>query len=135
MSLNIKNIALPTKSVEVACPLANGFKVTIGYISNELTRKLLKDAQVTKYDETNGLNYSEVDMELFAELFCEKAILGWSGLTIEGLSNLILIDTTGLELGQEVPFSKENAHELYRNCNSFSKWVSTQAKSLTLFRG
>lgn len=134
MAISIKSIKLNTKEMQVEFPTLPGFVVSLGYISNELTRKIYKDSHITKFDESNGINYEDLDSDKFAELFCKYAIVGWKGLTLEGLSNLILIDSTGMDLTEEVEFSKDNALDLYMNSTVFSKWVSAQSKSLTLFR-
>lgn len=136
MNINIKQIALPTKTVEVAYSPIPGFVVTIGYISNELTRKLIKDSQESKYDQDNGLTYSETNMEKFGEEFCKHAIVGWKGLTGEALASLMLVDLegNGIKPEDEISYSLDNAHTLYLNSAAFAKWVGIQAKNLSLFR-
>lgn len=136
MTISIKNITLPTKSVKIEYPSVPGFFVEVGYISNELTRKLLKAANETKYDELNGINYNETNPEKFSEEFCKHAICGWEGLTGEGLASLILVDleNNGIKPEDTIPFSADNAHTLYMNCAAFSKWIGLQSKNLSLFR-
>lgn len=134
MAISIKNIKLTTKEIELCYPTIPEFKVKIGYLSNELTRKLLNQSNVVRIDEATGVSFEETDNEKFSKLFCKHAILGWEGLTIERLSSILLIDTEGQDLEAEVEFSEENAYDLYIGSTHFSKWVTTAAKSLTQFR-
>jgi hypothetical protein len=135
MAISIKNITLNTKEMQVAFPGHPSFLIKIGYISNELTRKIYRDSHVTKFDESNGINFEDLDSDKFSELFCKHAIVGWSGLTLDTLSKLILIDIVkDANLEEEVEFSVDNALHLYLNCTAFNKWVSSNTRSLTQFR-
>lgn len=136
MNINIKKIALPTKSVKVEYTPVPGFMVEIGFISNELTRKLIAECAETKFDDVNGFNFTETNMDKFAVVFCKNAIVGWSGLTGEGLAKLMLVDLEGNNIAptDEISFTPENAHTLYMNSIPFSKWVALKAKDLSLFR-
>lgn len=135
MAISIKNIKLNTKTVTLEFPTLPVFKVDIGYISNELTRKILKDSHVMKFDEATGVSFEDVDSDKFAKLFCKHAIVGWKGLTVGVLSELMLLDIDAdTNLEEEVIFSEDNAFDLYLNCTPFSKWVTGAAKSLTQFR-
>lgn len=135
MAISIKNIKLSTKTVKLEYPSLPGFVVEVGYLSNELTRKILKESNIMKFDEATGVSFEDVDSEKFAKLFCKHAVINWSGLTLELLNQLMLIGLDETMNGEdEVVYSEDNAYELYINCTAFSKWVTSTAKSLTQFR-
>lgn len=120
--------------MELEYPTIPGFKVKIGYLSNELTRKLLKESNVIKIDEATGVSYEDVDNDKFSKLFCKHALVGWEGLTMERLSQLLLIKYDEADADELVEFSEENAYDLYIGSTAFSKWITTHAKSLNQFR-
>jgi hypothetical protein len=132
--MQISKLKLGTKNTIVSYPQYPDFKIKIGYVSKELTRKLIDSNMETKLD-SNGISYTELNTKTFTSQWLDVAILGWEGLTLDILSHLMLIDEESIEDRDElVPYSKENALELYSNCIPFEQWVTKQVKDLETFR-
>lgn len=134
MSISIAQIKQLTRKKTVEYPSLPGFKITLGYISNELNRKIYKEATVNKFDQANGVSYPELDQDVFAQLLCKHAICGWEGLTVKGLSELLLVDTSSLDEDAIVEYSEDNALQLYLNCLPLNKWLSNAVRDLNQFR-
>lgn len=132
--ISIAAIKELTRTKTVDYPSMPGFKITLGYISNELNRKIYKEATVNKFDSANGVSYPELDQEKFAELLCKHAIRGWEGLTVAGLSELLLINTDSLSQDEAVEYTEDNALQLYLNCLPLNKWLSNAVRELNQFR-
>lgn len=136
--MKLSTVALTTSNIEVPYGAFPSFKVKVGYIGRELQRKIFKSSTVAVYDEQMQVTTDEMNTELFAENYAKAAILGWSGLTPEILSQLILVDEEALkeQLGEatEVPHNVDNAVYLMRNCVAFDRWVTDQAGKLSNFR-
>lgn len=131
--MNIAQLAIPTKVVEAEFPGIPGFVVKLSFISRALTKDITKEATVTKMDPTYMKPIQEIDSDKFVEIFCKKSIIGWSGLTIEGLSNLLLIAPSDTP-EEEVPFNLENAIYLMKNSTVFDAWVNSVVFNLDQFR-
>jgi len=134
-AISIKSIKLNTKTIDLNFPEYPTFVVQIGYLSTELSRKMYKESYVTKLDPESGVPFEEVDNNVFAEQFCRHAIKGWSGLTYEILSNLMLIEIPDdVDPSVEIDYSPENALALYLESVALNRWVTMSCKSLTKFR-
>jgi hypothetical protein len=76
-----------------------------------------------------------LDEEKFVKEFAKATLKGWSGLTIEHLETLILINTDGQEPDAEVEFSEDNAEILVTNSTEFDTWLNEVVFDLENFRG
>lgn len=130
--INLKNVVVQTKSVDVAYPGIPGFVVTIGYVSRATSRKIVESSK--KDVMTNGVVISVQDDDLFVENFVKSAILGWKGLTLGDVSKLLLIDAQDLDLDTEVEFSVDNAVQLMKESVAFDNWINTVVFQLDSFR-
>ncbi|ASV43468.1 hypothetical protein [Vibrio phage JSF12] len=133
--MKLSDIALKTKEVEFAFPMFDSFKVKLTYISKPEEAKLRQEAMVVKVDEKSDLPYQEFDQEKFSGLLASKVVTGWSGLTYEILSNLMVIDDSGIEdMFEEVPYSPENAVTLIKYSKHFDAWVGANLIKIGGFR-
>ena len=60
-------------------------------------------------------------------------IKGWKGLKYEYVSQLLLIDTTSINLQDELRFTQENAELLMKNSADFDTWVTEVVGDLENF--
>ena len=135
MALNLKDIVLATKTADVEFEGLPGFVVTIAAISRQVSQKLRTESEVTKINTTLRVPEKELDENKFIEKFAAAAIKGWKGLTYEHLSQLMLVDLSGVEdTSEEVEFSQENAVTLLTNSPTFDQWVNKHVFSLESFR-
>ena len=78
------------------------------------------------YEET-------LDEDTFLIEYVASVIKGWTGLKYDYLRQLILIDTNGLDLEAELPFTQENAELLMKNSSDFDTWVTESVGDLENF--
>lgn len=135
MALNLKDIALTTKTAEVEFEGLPGFVVTIAAISRQVSQKLRTESEVTKINAALRMPEKELDETKFIEKFAAAAIKSWKGLTYEHLSQLMLVDLSGVEnTSDEVDYTPENAVVLLSNSPTFDQWVNKHVFSLESFR-
>lgn len=129
---NIKDLVLSEKIVEREFPGIPTFKIRLKYQGRQAIRELAKKATV--YSIGPDMKKSEnLDIELFNKLFINSCVLGWTGLTMEALSQLVLIGEVA-DPTEEVPFSPENAEFLLGASELFDKFVNATVHDLDCFR-
>lgn len=129
--ISLKDIALDTKTVEVAYPGMPHFKVRVNYVSRKTSRKLVEDSMVDKWE--NGMLIKRQDEDKFLESFVSTVFAGWSGLTVADVEQLMLIDTNSAP-ETEIPYSADNAAMLMKNSQAFDTWINDTVFKLDTFR-
>lgn len=130
--INLKDIALDTKQIEVEYPGLEGFILQLNHISKNKSREILKASE--KVTMKSGRPVSGMDDDKFNELFVEASISGWKGLTLEHLDNLMLLNLEGHDLSEEVPFSIDNGVMLMKNSAAFDEWINGIVFQIDSFR-
>jgi len=74
-----------------------------------------------------------MDEELFLTEYVKAVIKGWKGLKYEYVSQLLLIDTTNVDLQDELRHTQENAELLMKNSGDFDTWVTEVVGDLENF--
>ena len=64
-----------------------------------------------------------MDEDKFVIEFTEAVVKGWEGLTLAHLETLLLIDTEGKDMEEELPYSKDNAEVLVSSSTEFDTWL------------
>lgn len=132
--MQLKDLSIETKSVEVPFKGLDGFKVKIGYLGKSITRRLAQESTTQKMDG-NGNVIQDFDQDAFTEAFCREAIKDWSGLKYKHLIQLMLIDEAQIEdMEAELPFSHDNAYVLLKESTIFDNWVNERVNDLATFR-
>tara|TARA_Y100001938_G_C8062876_1_gene418398 strand:- start:269 stop:679 length:411 start_codon:yes stop_codon:yes gene_type:complete len=133
--MSLKSIVVSTKEVTAEFPGLEGFKVTVGAISRELLRKLREDATKTEMDSKLRMPVQKLDEQKFAEGFTRAAVKGWTGLTYNHLSKLLLIDDSAIEdMDAEVEYTEEDAILLLKESTAFDSWVNEVVYDVARFR-
>lgn len=132
--MNLKNLIVDSRVVDVDFPGLEGFSVQLAYMSKERMYKLRDKCMVTKFDRKSHVVTPEMDMELFNKLFTEAVIKGWKGFKYKYLEDFILIDSENINLEDELPFSVENALLIMQNSKSFDTWIGEVINDLDTFR-
>ena len=65
--------------------------------------------------------------------YCKAIIKGWNGLKYKYLEELLLVDTSKLNLEDELDYTEENAELLMKNSGDFDNWVSETVGELENF--
>lgn len=131
MSISLKTLLVPSKSLEVEYPGMPDFKIQIAFLSRETLQTIRKKSTKTSFK--NRQPVEELNDELFLELYVKSAIKGWSGLKLKHLEQLAPVDLTGQDLDAELEYSEENALYLMKNSSNFDSFVSEQVTDLGNF--
>jgi hypothetical protein len=133
----LKNISKVTKEAEVEFTGLEGFKVRIAAISRKLSKDIKEEATITKFDKNTMSHNKELDEELFIDKFTRAAVKGWSGLKLEYLPELMLVDLSLIDDEEgtgELEYSHEDAVELVMNSSAFDHWLNEVVFDLERFR-
>ncbi len=131
MSISLKTLLVPSKSLEVEYPGMPDFKIQIAFLSRETLQNIRKKSTKTTFK--NRQPVEELNDELFLELYVKSAIKGWSGLKLKYLEQLAPVDLTGQDSEAELEYSEENALYLMKNSTNFDSFVSEQVTDLGNF--
>lgn len=135
MKLNLAALALSSKTAEFDFPGLPGFKVKLTYLSREARRKLQDSCKVQKYDEQSGLPYMDLDVDKYTEEYVKATINGWSGLTLEKVAKLMLINQEQVEdPDAEIEFDLDTAKQLVKLSERFDTWVTSKLALIDNFR-
>lgn len=131
MSISLKNLLVPSKSLEVEYPGMPDFKVQVAFLSRETLQSIRKKSTKTSFK--NRQPVEELNDELFLELYVKSALKGWSGLKLKYLEQLAPVDLTGQDPEAELEYSEENALYLMKNSANFDSFISEQVTDLGNF--
>lgn len=131
MSISLKNLLVPSKSLEVEYPGMPEFKIQVAFLSRETLQSIRKKSTKTSFK--NRQPVEELNDELFLELYVKSAVKGWTGLKLKYLEQLAPVDLTGQDLDAELEFSEENALYLMKNSSNFDSFISEQVTDLGNF--
>jgi hypothetical protein len=131
MSISLKTLLVPSKSLEVEYPGMPDFKIQVAFLSRETLQSIRKKSTKTTFK--NRQPVEELNDELFLELYVKSAIKGWSGLKLKYLEQLAPVDLTGQDADAELEYSEENALYLMKNSTNFDSFVSEQVTDLGNF--
>jgi hypothetical protein len=132
MSISLKTLLVPSKSLEVEYPGMPDFKIQVSFLSRETLQSIRKKSTKTTFK--NRQPVEELNDELFLELYVKSAIKGWSGLKLKYLEQLAPVDLAGQDLDAELEYSEENALYLMKNSTNFDSFVSEQVTDLGNFQ-
>ena len=122
--MELKKLMVDVKEVWVDFPGLSGFKVKVANRSRKELTNLRKRCTVQKFDRKTRQVMETLDEDKFVVEFSAAVIKGWEGLTLENLETLILIDTEGKDMSQELPYTAENAEVLVSSSTEFDTWLN-----------
>lgn len=131
MSISLKNLLVPSKSLEVEYPGMPEFKIQVAFLSRETLQTIRKKSTKTSFKNRQPIE--ELNDELFLELYVKNAIKGWSGLKLKYLEQLAPVDLSNQDAEAELEYSEENALYLMKNSTNFDSFISEQVTDLGNF--
>jgi len=131
MTLSLKSLLVPSKSVEVEYPGMPGFTVSLAFLSRETLINIRKKSTKTTFKNRQAAE--EFNEDLFLQLYVDSAVKGWSGLKLSYLEQLAPVDLAGQDMEAELEFTPENALYLMKNSSNFDAFVSEQVSDLGNF--
>lgn len=132
--INLKDIAQETRSAVIDFPGMEGFKVTVGLVTRQMSTKIQKESRETKFSERTGLPEDSINEDKFINKFVEVAIKDWKGFKGKYLKDLMPVDESKLDDDDEIPFSHENAVMLMKSSQAFDNWINEVVFKLKHFR-
>jgi hypothetical protein len=131
MSISLKSLLVPSKSLEVEYPGMPDFKIQVSFLSRETLQSIRKKSTKTSFK--NRQPVEELNDELFLDLYVKNAVKGWTGLKLKYLEQLAPVDLTGQDADAELEYSEENALYLMKNSSNFDSFISEQVTDLGNF--
>ena len=128
--VSLKSLMTPSKTVSIEFPRFKGMSVNLCYLAREELVKLRKRCLSTKWDKKSHQPIEEMDDEKFIVEYCKAVIKGWSGLKYSYLEELLLVDISGLDPEDCLPYNQENAELLMKNASDFDTWVTNTVGDL-----
>ena len=132
--MQLKNLIIDSKSAWINFAGLPGFSVEVVNLSRKELQGLRKRCTTQKLDRKTRMMEEVLDEEKFVSEFTKATVKDWSGLTLEHLETLILIETEGKDTSQEVPYSLENAEILVGQSAEFDTWLNEVVFDLDNFR-
>lgn len=133
--MELKSLMVDTKSTWVEYPGLEGFEVQVVNLSRKELVALRKKCTTTKFDRRSRQPVENVDEEKFVTEFTSAVVKNWKGLKLEYLEGLILVDITGKNPSDELPFTLDNAETLVSSSSEFDTWLNEVVFDLDNFRG
>ena len=132
--MDLKSLLVSTKEMEVEFPNCPGFMVKLCYLDKESMRKIGEKSKIMGFDRKTRQPTEEMDEELFTKLYIGKALVGWKGLKLSYLKDLVLLDIEGEEDEEALmAFTPENAIDLVTASKDFDAWISSVISDVSLF--
>lgn len=131
--VSLATLMTPSKTVSIDFPDMEGFTVDLCYLAREELLKLRSKCLKQKFNKKTRAFEETLDEDTFLVEYVKAVIKNWVGLKYDYLRQLILIETEGLDLETELPFTKENAELLMKNSSDFDTWVTESVGDLENF--
>ena len=131
--VSLATLMTPSKTVSIDFPDMEGFTVDLCYLAREELLKLRSKCLKQKFNKKTRAFEETLDEDTFLIEYVDAVIKNWVGLKYDHLRTLILIETEGLDLETELPFTKENAELLMKNSSDFDTWVTESVGDLENF--
>lgn len=133
VSLSLKSLLVPSKTVEAEFPGFPGFVVQLSFLSRETLVSIRKKATKTSFK--NRAASEELNDELFLQLYVQACIKGWKGFKLSYLEQLAPVDLSDQkDMSAELEYSDDNALFLMKSSANFDSWVSEQVTDLGNFQ-
>lgn len=130
--INTDSAALTTK-VEYK----DGIFFEIRFISRSKLRSILTACTRWVYDPVAKTRVQQPDPKLFAKEFCKAALIGWEGLTLKKLAELLPVKQEVLDTDPpdtEILFDQEDAQVLLEQAYDVDDFLQKTCVDLAYFR-
>ena len=131
--ISLKSLLAPSKTVEFEYPGMEDFKVKLTYLAREELLKLRNRSVKQVLNKKTRAYEEQLDNDKFLVEYCKAIIKGWKGLKYKYLEELLLVDTSEVDLEDELAWTHENAEILMKNSGDFDNWVSETVGELENF--
>ena len=131
--VSLASLMTPSKTVKIDYPGCEGMTVDLCHLAREELVKLRKRCLISKWNKKTRQPEEQLDDDKFIIEYCKSVIKGWSGLKYSYLEELLLVDTSGFDPNDCLPYTRENAELLMKNATDFDTWVTETVGDLENF--
>ena len=131
--VSLKSLLTPSKTVSMEMPGIEGFEVKLTYLAREELLKLRNRSVKQVLNKKTRAYEEQLDNDKFLVEYCKAIIKGWKGLKYKYLEELLLVDTSEVDLEDDLAYTQENAEILMKNSGDFDNWVSETVGELENF--
>ena len=131
--VSLATLMTPSKTVTIDYPDMEGFSIELTYLAREELMKLRNRCLKQKFNKKTRAFEEQLDEDTFLIEYVKAVLKGWKGLKYEYVSQLLLIDTSNINLEDELIFTQENAQILMKNSSDFDTWVTETVGDLENF--
>ena len=131
--VSLATLMTPSKTVSIDYPEMDGFSVDLTFLARDEILKLRNKCLKQKFNKKTRAFEEQLDEDTFLTEYVKVIIKGWSSFKYKYLEEMMLIDTTSLDLENELPFTQENAELLMKNSPDFDTWVTETVGDLENF--
>ena len=131
--VSLKSLLTPSKTVSMEMPGFDGFEVKLTYLAREELLKLRNRSVKQVLNKKTRAYEEQLDNDKFLVEYCKAIIKGWKGLKYKYLEELLLVDTSDVDLEDDLAYTQENAEILMKNSGDFDNWVSETVGELENF--
>ena len=131
--VSLKSLLTPSKTVSIEMPGFEGFEVKLTYLAREELLKLRNRSVKQVLNKKTRAYEEQLDNDKFLEEYSKAVIKGWKGLKYKYLEELLLVDTSEVDLDDDLAWTHENAEILMKNSGDFDNWVSETVGELENF--
>jgi|TARA_R100000081_G_scaffold44665_1_gene21044 hypothetical protein len=131
--VSLKSLLTPSKTVSMEMPGFEGFEVKLTYLAREELLKLRNRSVKQVLNKKTRAYEEQLDNDKFLVEYCKAIIKGWKGLKYKYLEELLLVDTSEVDLEDDLAYTQENAEILMKNSGDFDNWVSETVGELENF--
>jgi hypothetical protein len=132
--MDLKQLVVDSKAMWIDFAGLEGFSIEVANLSRKELTGMRKKCTTTKFNRKSRAAEEILDEEKFVIEFSKASIKNWKGLTLEHLETLILVDTEGADLEQEIEYTEENAEVLVSQSSEFDTWLNEVVFDLENFR-
>ena len=131
--VSLSSLMTPSKTVFIEYHGFEGLEVQLTYLAREELLKLRNRSVKQVLNKKTRAYEEQLDNDKFLVEYCKAIIKGWDGLKYKYLEELLLVDTSKLNLEDNLDYTEENAELLMKNSGDFDNWVSETVGELENF--
>lgn len=133
--MKLTDLLVETKSAWVDFPGCPGFQVEVCNLSRKELVNVRKRCVAQKFDRKSRAMLEDLDEDRFVKEFTKATVVGWRGLKLDYLQDLVLVDIGDNDPQLTVDYSPEQAEALVQSSTEFDNWLNEVVFDLANFRG
>ena len=110
------------------------FEVKVSYYGRQQMKSIIEKSKKTDIDSRTLKMTDSIDEERFSQLYAEKVIKDWRGLTAEVLRGMIVMKASvDIPEDFQIPCTQVNKTWLVKNSITFDAWVQAICSNVETF--